>query len=94
MLDMEIEKQRPNISEHFQNADVALTHASAFIGLGANLNLLDRYETRVRRSYERATKNLHDLRARRHAGKGQRENNFLPNEPKTPCVPEPTESSV
>ena len=39
------------------------------------MRLMDRYETRMRRSYERAVENLYQLRARRN-------NRKFPNEPK------------
>jgi hypothetical protein len=50
-------------------------HASAAQDFGHNLRLMDRYETRMRRSYERAIENLYQFRDRR-------KNRKFPNEPK------------
>ncbi len=73
LFDMEIAKQREN--PEFGPQDYPSQHASAARDLGQNMRLMDRYETRMRRSYERAVENLYQLRARRN-------NRKFPNEPK------------
>jgi hypothetical protein len=50
-------------------------HASVARKLGQNMRLMDRYETRMSRSYERAVENLYQLRVRR-------KNRKFPNEPR------------
>jgi hypothetical protein len=72
LFDMEIAKQREN--PQFEPQDYESQHAAAARDLGQDMRLMDRYETRMRRSYERAVDNLYQLRARR--------NQKFPNEPK------------
>jgi len=72
LFDMEIAKQREN--PQFEPQDFESQHAAAARDLGQDMRLMDRYETRMRRSYERAVDNLYQLRARR--------NQKFPNEPK------------
>jgi hypothetical protein len=72
LFDMEIAKQREN--PQFEPQDYESQHAAAARDLGHDMRLMDRYETRMRRSYERAVENLYQLRARR--------NQKFPNEPK------------
>jgi hypothetical protein len=81
MINMELEKQRKHVDTAFEQPDYSLRHASAIQGLGLNLNLIDRYDVRVRRNFDRAVKNFYDLRARRA------ENTFLPTEPEDPSGP-------
>ena len=73
LFDMEIAKQREN--PEFAPQDYESQHASAAQDFGHNLRLMDRYETRMRRSYERAIENLYQFRDRR-------KNRKFPNEPK------------
>lgn len=77
MINMQIEKQRNHIDTEYRQPDYSLRHASAIQGLGANLALIDRYDIRVRRNFERAVKNFYQLRAKRNL----EENAFLPDEP-------------
>ena len=72
LFDMEIAKQRENAE--FESHDYESQHASAAQDLGQNMRLMDRYETRMRRSYERAIENLYQLR-------DHRKNQKFPNEP-------------
>jgi len=71
-FDMDIATPREN--PEFEPQDHESQHASAARDLGQNMRLMDRYETRMRRSYERAVENLYQLRARRYRK--------FPNEPK------------
>ncbi len=80
MINMQIEKQRKEIEGEYRQPDYTIRHASAIQGLGANFNLVDRYDTRVRRNFDRAVKNFYDLRAR--SARATEENEFLPTEPK------------
>ena len=86
MINKEIEAQRRDIDAAYQDPDPSLRHASAFEGLGVRLNLIDRYDVRVRRNYDRAVKSLYDLRARQQAGE---ESIAFPVEPNNAaeCVP-------
>ena len=52
LFEMEIAKQRENVE--FEPQDYESQHAAAARDLGQNMRLMDRYETRMRRSYERA----------------------------------------
>src|SRR6476469_5092686 len=63
LFDMEIAKQRED--PECAPQDYESQHASAARDLGQNMRLMDRYETRMRRSYERAVENLYQLRHRR-----------------------------
>lgn len=81
MIDLEIARQRSGLSETCETVDEPLRHASAMLSLAGNINLLDRYETRAARAYERAVRNFDSLRARRRKV-------FLPNEPKQLLVPD------
>jgi hypothetical protein len=81
MINMQIEKQRKKIESEYEQPDYTVRHASALQSLGADFNLVDRYDTRVRRNFDRAVKNLYDLRAR-SARAAPAENEFLPTEPK------------
>ena len=72
LFDMEIAKQRED--PQFEPQDYESRHATAARDLTQDMRLMDRYETRMRRSYERAVENLYQLRARR--------NQKFPNEPK------------
>lgn len=65
MIDREIARQREELSTTCGMADDPLRHASAMLALGGNIGLLDRYETRAARAYERAVRNFDNLRARR-----------------------------
>jgi len=65
MIDLEMGKQRQQIEETYTNADQPLRHASAMMGLSGNMNLIDRYETRAARAYDRAIRNFDSHRARR-----------------------------
>ncbi len=72
LFDMEITKQREY--PQFEPQDQVSQHAAVARDLGQDMRLMDRYETRMRRSYEHAVENLYKLRARR--------NQKFPNEPK------------
>ena len=76
MIDLEMGKQRQQLEETHTNPDQPLRHASAMMGLSGNMNLIDRYETRAARAYERAVRNFDSHRAR------LRKTGNLPNEPK------------
>jgi len=78
MINMQIEKQRKTLDQQYVSVDHAVRHASAMQQLGPNLHLMDRYDIRVRRNYDRAVKNFYELRARR---RNPGENTFLPFEP-------------
>jgi hypothetical protein len=82
MIDMEMGKQREHLEQTYTSPDDPLRHAAAMLGLGANINLLDRYETRAARAYVRAVRNFDSLRARRRKS-------VLPNEPKEQNTDEP-----
>jgi len=65
MIDLEMGKQRQQLEETYANPDQPLRHASAMMGLSGNMNLIDRYETRAARAYDRAVRNFDSHRARR-----------------------------
>jgi hypothetical protein len=75
LFDMEMDTQAPELAEKFEAIDEGIRQASAFKGLADNCVSLDgihRYETRYRRTFEKAVATLDRLR--------KRENDFLPNE--------------
>jgi hypothetical protein len=72
MFDLEIGKQRQQLEETHDNPDQPLRHASAMMSVGGNINLLERYETRAGRAYDRAVRNFDNLRARRRKSNDDR----------------------
>ena len=62
--DMEIAQQRGKLEQQFQNPDMPMRHVSAYTAAAEGMRLIDRYETRLTRIFNRAVKNLADFRAR------------------------------
>ena len=77
MINRHIAGDRENIANAYQSVDYSLRHAAAIEN--TNLALIDRYDVRVRRSYDRAVKNFYELRDRRYKSA---QNTILPSEPK------------
>jgi hypothetical protein len=71
LFDMDMAKQREN--PEFETLDYESQHAPR--DLGRNMRIMDRYETRMRRSYERAVENLFQPPC-------PPQNQKFPNEPK------------
>jgi hypothetical protein len=67
LFDLEMDNQAPELAEKFEAVDEGIRQASAFRGLADNsvsLDQLHRYETRYRRSFEKAIATLDALRKR------------------------------
>ena len=62
--DKEIALQRSTLEQQFQNPDMPMRHVSAYTAAADGMRLIDRYETRLTRIFNRAVKNLADFRAR------------------------------
>jgi hypothetical protein len=79
LFDVQMDRQAPQLAETFDTFDEGTRLACAFTALADDthsLALLSRYETRLRRNFERAVANLQAWRAQKK----------LPNEP-TPGPP-------
>ena len=65
LMDLEMDTQADDLEQKFEAIDEGIRQACAFKGLAdgsASLELIHRYETRYRRSFERALKTLEELR--------------------------------
>jgi hypothetical protein len=61
-IDKEIPDQTKRAKRLYKRADTEIVHAMAFSAAATDLKNIDRYETRLRRIYDRALRNLLDLR--------------------------------
>jgi hypothetical protein len=52
IIDLEIDKQRRQLEETYTSADQSLRHASAMMGLGVNISLLDQYHALVAHNFD------------------------------------------
>ena len=66
LWELRMEDQSAEFNRHYAAADETARLAFAF-RTDANLHLASRYEGQLRRSYERAIRNLNEYRAGRHA---------------------------
>lgn len=84
MFDKEMAEQRAEFEKKYTQYDEPLRQACAFEALAEDrrgLSLLSRYETRLRRAYERAVENLEKAQQQRV----EREHKNLQNKPKDPA---------
>ena len=86
-LDHEMDRQDPELAKKWKGLDhptrLALAHQS-LAERTQSLNLIGRYETRLRRQYDKSLQNLYFVRSKRRS----EETNFLPNEP-SPDIEQP-----
>jgi hypothetical protein len=81
LFDKAMDAQDAGLRKQYQQFDEGTRLAHAFESLAQesrSLGLLTRYETRLRRAYDRALENLRDAQARRREIEAEKE---MPNEP-------------